>query len=392
MTKGRPRGYPFIMHTPDFVLPSAMSEKTFPPGEPLVLVTRGSFVESVHRGHVVAVDGRGRVVARLGSAGAVAYMRSATKPFQALPLVSTGAADRFGLNAAELAVACGSHDATPAHTDAVLSLLKKAGLSASDLKCGAHEPYSKEAAERLRERGESPTALHNNCSGNHAGLLALAQHLGADVRTYDRPDNPAQRAVFRVVAEFSGVPEGDLEYATDGCGIPTFALSVEAMARMFARLVAPAGAEGGGAPADGGTAAGVRRTVSANVARRVVEAMAEHPEMVEGDGELDTELMRACAGRLVSKVGAEGIYAAGVLPCERWPDGLGLAFKIEDGDKGDRARSPAAVELLRQLGALPGEAAAAPPLSKLARQTLKNHRGDEVGEARAVFRLPGAGA
>jgi L-asparaginase II len=112
--------------------------------------------------------------------------------------------------------------------------------------------------------------------------------------------------------------------------------------------------------------------------------------MVEGDGELDTELMRACAGRLVSKVGAEGIYAAGVLPCGHWPDGLGLAFKIEDGDKGDRARSPAAVELLRQLGVLSDDEAAAPSLSKFARQTLSNHRGDRVGEVRPVFRLPGA--
>jgi L-asparaginase II len=367
----------------------AEAEQSFPPAEPLVVVTRGSFVESIHRGHVVAVDGRGRTVARLGSSGAVSYMRSATKPFQALPLVSSGAADRFGLSAAELAVACGSHDATPAHTEAALSLLGKAGLNASDLKCGAHEPYSKEAAEALRRRGESPTALHNNCSGNHAGLLALAQHLGADIRTYDRPENPAQRAVFRAVSEFSGIAEGELEHATDGCGIPTFALSVETMARMFARLVAAAGSDVVG-ESGGVTGESARRAVNANVARRVVEAMTQHPEMVEGDGELDTELIRACAGRLVSKVGAEGIYAAGVLPCARWPDGLGLAFKIEDGDKGDRARPPAAVELLRQLGVLSDEEAAAPRLSKFARQTLKNHRGDEVGEVRTVFRLPGA--
>jgi L-asparaginase II len=313
-------------------------------------------------------------------------MRSATKPFQALPLVASGAADRFGLTDAELAVACGSHDATAAHTEAVLSLLTRAGLSASDLKCGAHEPYSKEAAEALRERGQRPTALHNNCSGNHAGLLALALHLGADVATYYRPENPAQRAVFRAVSEFSGVPTDELEYATDGCGIPTFALSVGAMARMFARLVAPEGAWGGGALGGGVTRESVRGAVGANAARRVVGAMLARPELVEGDGELDTELMRAASGRLVSKVGAEGIYSAGVLPCERWPDGLGLAFKIEDGDKGDRARSPAAVEALRQLGVL-GEAELK-SLSKFARQTLRNHRGDEVGETRAVFRLP----
>ncbi|HEX8354504.1 MAG TPA: asparaginase [Pyrinomonadaceae bacterium] len=361
------------------------AEKSFPSAEPLVVVTRGSFVESVHRGHVVAVDGRGRVVARLGSADASAFMRSATKPFQALPLVSSGAADRFGLTEAELAVACGSHDATPAHTSAVLSMLTKAGLSASDLKCGAHEPYSKEAAEGLRSRGESPTALHNNCSGNHAGLLALASHLGADVGTYDRPENPAQRAVFRAVSQFSGLPEDGLEYATDGCGIPTFFLSLTAMANMFARLVAPADAGADGESAGGASHESARRVFGAYVARRIVGAMLKHPEMVEGDGELDTELMRAGGGRLVSKVGAEGIYAAGVLPCGRWPDGLGLAFKIEDGDKGDRARSPVAVELLRQLGVLGEEERR--PLSGLARQTLRNHRGDEVGEVRTIFAL-----
>jgi len=309
-----------------------------------------------------------------------------------MPLVSSGAAERFGFDARELAVACASHDATPAHTGAVLSMLKKTGLSVSDLKCGAHEPYSKEAAEELRGKGERPTALHNNCSGKHAGMLALALHLGAEIATYHHAGNPVQRAVFRAVSDFSGVPEGGLEHATDGCGVPTFALPVRTMALMFARLVAHAGAEaGGGADAGVGAGAGVttresaRAAVGANVARRIVEAMTRHPEMVEGDGELDTELMRAGAGGLVSKVGAEGVYAAGVLPCERWPEGLGLAFKLEDGDKGDRARSPAAVEILRQLGlfgdSLPGS------LSKFARQTLKNHRGDEVGEVRPSFAL-----
>jgi L-asparaginase II len=355
------------------------TEQSFPPAEPLVEVTRGSFVESVHRGHLVAVDGRGRTVALLGSADAVTFMRSATKPFQALPLVSSGAADRFGLDGRELALGCASHNGEPLHTEAVLSVLGKTGLGVSDLRCGAHEPYAEGAAKALRERGESPTALHNNCSGKHAGMLALARHLGADVGTYRRPDNPVQRAVFGAISQFSGVPEGELRYATDGCGVPTFALGVGTMARMFARLVAPAETDGEATPE------ALRPSVFAHAARRIVEAMTAHPEMVEGDGELDTELMRACGGHLVSKVGAEGVYAASVLPCERWPEGLGLAFKIEDGDKGDRARPTAAVEALRQLGVIgEGEARS---LSKFDRRTLKNHRGEEVGEVRAAFRL-----
>ena len=329
-----------------------------------MLVTRGSFVESAHRGHVVAVDGRGRTLASLGSAEAVAFMRSAAKPFQAVPLVASGAAESFGLEDRELAVACGSHDATNAHTETVVSMLRKAGLNVSDLNCGAHEPYSKEAAEALKAEGSRPTAVHNNCSGNHAGMLALARHLGADVKTYHLPRNPAQREILRAVSQFSGLPSEEIGYAVDNCAAPTFALTVGTMAQMLARLVAP------DAP---------------DAARRIVGAMMAHPSMVEGEGELDTELMRAAPGRLVSKVGAEGIYAAGVLPCERWPAGLGLACKIEDGDKGDRARPPVAVELLRQLGVLNEDEVKS--LSKFSHQTLKNHRGEEVGEVRAAFRL-----
>ncbi|HKG12576.1 MAG TPA: asparaginase [Pyrinomonadaceae bacterium] len=347
--------------------------------EPLVLVTRGSFVESIHAGHLAAVDGDGRVVASLGSPDAVSFMRSATKPFQALPLVTTGAADRFRLDARELAVACGSHNGEAVHTEAVLSMLSKTGLSVSDLKCGAHEPYSHEADAALRERGEKPTALHNNCSGKHAGMLALALHLGSNTSEYDRPDGPVQRAVFRAVSHFSGVGESELRFGTDGCGVPTFALTARTMALMFARFVA--GAE----EVEDVTHGAPRGVVGADAARRIIDAVLVHPDMVEGDGELDTELMRAGRGRFISKVGAEGVYCAGVLPCERWPRGLGLAFKIEDGDKSDRARPLVAVEALRQLRVLAdGDLTS---LSKFTRSALKNHRGDAVGEARPSFTL-----
>jgi L-asparaginase II len=222
----------------------------------------------------------------------------------------------------------------------------------------------------LRRRGERPTALHNNCSGKHAGMLALALQLGAETADYQRSDNPVQREVFRAVSAYAGLAAGELRFATDGCGVPTFALTVETMALMFARLAAEAGGKGEAARADFGR----------EVARRVVGAMRAHPLMVEGEGELDTELMRAGSGRFISKVGAEGVYAAGVLPCGAWPEGLGLAFKIEDGDKGDRARPVAAVAALTRLGVV-GEDELS-HLSKFARKTLTNHRGDEVGEVR----------
>jgi L-asparaginase II len=334
-------------------------------GVPLVAAVRGAFVESLHRGHAVAVTGDGTVALSLGAPDSLTFMRSAAKPFQALPLVASGAADRFGLTAREIAVVCGSHNAETDHREAVLSILDKIGLRVSDLKCGPHEPYGEQAARELRERGESPSAIHNNCSGKHAGMLALALHLGAPPETYDQAGGPVQREVFAAVSQFSGQPAAGLRFAVDGCGLPTFLLTVETMALMMARFAAP--------PPRLGEAI-------ARGCRRIIEAMTAHPEMVEGECELDTELMRAGRGRFISKVGAEGLYAAGVLPCERWPAGLGLALKIEDGDRKDRARPVAAVALLRRLEVLSEEDAKAP--DEFARSVTKNHRGEEVGEVR----------
>jgi L-asparaginase II len=337
---------------------------------PLVEVTRGGHVESVHRGHFVAVDGAGRVVARLGSPDALTYVRSAAKPQQVMPFITTGAAARFGVEDHEIALACGSHNGEPAHTAAALSVLNKAGLDASSLKCGPHEPYGKGAAEALKERGERPSPLHNNCSGKHAAMLALAAHLGAPPDTYDRPGSPAQREVFRSVSRFSGVPVEELRFGVDGCGLPAFIIPLRAIALMHARLVAP--------PAEFDDA-------TRDACRRVVAAMSAHPEMVEGDGELDTEIMRAAAGQLVSKVGAEGVYTAAAPPSERWPRGLALACKLEDGDRGDRARPRVAVAILQQLGLLPAELPDA--LRALNDPVVKNHRGDRVGEMRPAFEL-----
>src|SRR5215210_3694346 len=204
---------------------------------PLVEVTRGTITESCHRGHVVAVAGDGRVVACLGTPEKVTYPRSASKPHQAIPLVSSGAADHFRLDEREIAIACGSHSGEPMHTEVVARMLRKIGLDESALKCGAHEPYSKKTAKELRERGERPGPLHNNCSGKHAGMLALALHLGAPVEGYDDPSGPVQRAVGRVIEQFSDTPLKDMAVGTDGCGVPSFGVAVRAMAVMAARLV-----------------------------------------------------------------------------------------------------------------------------------------------------------
>jgi L-asparaginase II len=246
--------------------------------------------------------------------------------------------------------------------------LKKIGLDAAALKCGVHEPYSVFEAQRLREEGIAPTALHNNCSGKHAGMLALALHLNAPIESYDSPDHPVQLAIKKIVANFCKCSAPDLAVGIDGCGVPVFGMSVRAMALMYAQLIEPTGL-------DAATAA---------ACRRIVAAMTRHPELIGGTTDrLDTEMMRA-APDLVSKVGAEGVYTVGVKRSHEWPSGLGLALKIEDGND-FRARPTVVIEALRQLGVLKADSLKA--LAPFARFTVTNRRGDVVGEVKPAFEL-----
>jgi L-asparaginase II len=341
-----------------------------PQSAPLVEVRRGSIVESRHRGHVAAIDGEGRLVASLGEPETVTYLRSSAKPFQALPLVTSGAADHFSLTETELAVACGSHSGEDIHVETVARMLEKIGLDESFLKCGVHEPFDRLTAERLRERGEGPGILRNNCSGKHTGMLVLSRHLGIPPETYDDPRGPVQQTILHAVSQFAGRSASEIVVGIDGCGVPVFGVPVSTMALMYARLVAP--------PVD-------FDEVTRAACVRLVAAMTKHPEMVGGTVErFDTEVIRAGRGLIISKIGAEGVYTAGVLPCEEWPSGLGLAFKIEDGEN-KRARSTVAIESLRQLDVLDEDADKA--LNPYASFPVLNHRGDVVGEIRASFEL-----
>jgi L-asparaginase II len=336
----------------------------------LVEVWRGPIVESRHRGHIAALTGAGKVVAALGAPDTVTYIRSSAKPFQALPLIVSGAADRFAFTVQEIAIACGSHSGEPVHVEAVRSMLQKIGAAESALKCGVHEPFSAEVARELARNQQPPNVLQNNCSGKHAGMIALARHVGAPTETYDHWTNPVQQVIARTVSRFSDVPLDKIAIGTDGCGVPVFGISVRAMALMYARLVAP--------PTD-------FDEQTSEAARRVVSAMISFPEMVGGTkSRLDTELIKAGNGRLISKIGAEGVYTIGVLPCDDWPSGLGLALKIEDGDD-HRARPPAVIEALRQLGVLTESELTA--LADYAPTVITNRRGERVGEARAAFAL-----
>lgn len=336
----------------------------------LVEVWRGPIVESVHRGHLAAVDGSGETVAELGSPEMVTYFRSSSKGFQAIPVVASGAADRSGFTEKEIALACGSHSGEPMHVETARSMLDKIGLNESDLKCGTHEPFSLEVARDLIRTGQAPSALQNNCSGKHAAMLALAKHLSAPTASYYEWRHPVQQAVAKVVSDFCDVPIDEMKIGIDGCGVPVFGLPVRSMALGYARLVSPD---------DRFDAA------TSDACRRIVQAMIKFPDMIGGSKDrLDTELMRAGKGRLISKIGAEGVYTVGVLPCAEWPKGLGLALKIDDGDD-RRARPPAVIQALKQLNVLADEDLAA--LSEYASIPITNRRGERVGEARATFKL-----
>lgn len=341
-----------------------------PIAEPLVEVRRGSLTESRHRGHIVVIEPDGNFVNYLGAPQTVTFLRSSAKPLQALPLLTSGAAERFGFSDKEVALACASHNGEPIHTELAASMLQKIGLGPEALKCGIHEPYSVEVAEKLRLEGQPPNVLQNNCSGKHVGMLAVALQLGAPIENYHRAENPVQLAIADAVSQFSDVPVTDMVVGIDGCAAPIFGITMRAMALAYARLVSPPPAF------DQSTR---------EACKRIVRVMSAYPELIGGAADrLDTEIMRAAPGRLISKVGAEGVYTAGILPCEQWPKGLGVALKIEDGED-RRARPPVVIETLRQLGVLRDESLEA--VARYAFFPIVNRPGDVVGEVRPSFTL-----
>jgi len=343
----------------------------------LVEVRRGNIIEARHRGSIVAVEPDGRIVARLGDEGLIVSSRSTIKPIQALPVITSGAAERFKIDSNELAVICASHDGEPIHTETVAGLLSKIGLDESALMCGVQRPYSERAAADLERRGLPFTQLHNNCSGKHAGMLATAVHLSLPTENYISADHPVQKEIATRFARMAGLGR-NLTTAIDGCSAPTFGVPLLSLAIAFSRLVSPWSVsrdnQSGPAAAAADTAA----------FKWIIAAMTAHPEMIGGsNGRLDTELMRAAGGRLVSKVGAEAVHGLGALPSETFPRGLGVAIKVEDGAK--RAVAPVVMETLAQLGVV-----GRPELERLVdyhQPHVLNHRRVRVGEVRAVFDL-----
>ena len=275
-----------------------------------VHVSRGAAVESRHRAWYAVVDADGRTVAAAGDIAVAVYARSAFKPLQALPVVETGAADRFALTPAELALACASHGGEPIHVATAAGVLARAGLGVGNLECGAHLPSHLPSQHALIRAGEAPSALHNNCSGKHAAMLATAVHQGEETRGYIKPEHPVQRRVLRALEDMCGVDLSAAPRGIDGCGLPQIAIPLQALARAMARFGAP----------------DALPPARAAACRRIAAAMMGNPLMVAGTGRFCTRVMEIAAGKAVVKTGAEGMYMA-AIPAK----GLGIALKIEDG-------------------------------------------------------------
>ena len=335
----------------------------------LVEALRGSALESAHRGAVAIVDGDGRRVLALGEVERAVFPRSAVKLLQALPLVASGAADALQLADAELALACASHNGEPAHVATARGMLAKAGLDAGALECGTHWPALDTAGRELAAHGEAPTALHNNCSGKHAGFLCLAcaLHGREGLRGFSRGYVEPQHAVMREVsAALQAATDCDLAHApvgTDGCSIPTFAIPLDKLALAFARV-----ATGQGLSAD-----------HARAAQRLRGAIARAPFMVAGTGRFDTRVMEVLGERVCCKVGAEGVYCA-ALPERGW----GVAIKVDDGNNA-RAAEVAMAAVIEAALRLDTEAAGL--LRSLSELTLRNWNGRVVGQLRASATL-----
>jgi L-asparaginase II len=311
---------------------------------------RGTIVESRHHVHVAVVDGDGQLVAQAGDPDLVTFWRSAAKPFQALPLVMDGVAERFGLTREMLAIACASHSSEPAQVQLVRDFLGKIGCGERDLLCGPHPPLSDKVAKDYETRGVRLTAVYSNCSGKHSAMLALARYHDWPTEFYTRLEHPVQQRCLAEVSRWSAVPVERIGVAVDGCGVACFAIPLRHMALAYASL-----------------GSGERGVVPAG-ANRIPEAMLRHPELLAGEGRPCTDMMRAHPGRVITKVGADGVYSA-LLTQER----LGVALKVEDGHGASAALAMAAV--LADLGLRPQP-------ESLVAKAVTNWRGEPVGDLR----------
>ena len=342
------------------------------PYAPLVEVTRGPVVESVHSGALAVVDAQGKLIASAGDPNLVTYLRSSSKPLQVLPLLERGGVQAFNLSDKEIALMCASHSGTDEHYATVTALQAKIGISEGDLLCGVHAPTHAATAEAMRQRGEVFTANRHNCSGKHTGFLAHAVLRSETKEDYINPNHPIQQTITQTFAEMIEYPREKIAIGVDGCSAPVFAVPLFNAALGFARLCDPT----------------ELASARAEACQTVTRAMAAYPFMVAGPERFDTLAMEIGGGRFICKGGAEGYQAIGILPGALGPGSpaLGITYKVADGDVNGRSRPVIGVEILRQLG-LVTQADIAGPLAHLAARPVTNWREIKVGEMRPAFHL-----
>ena len=325
----------------------------------LVQVMRGGVVDCVHQGRVAVVDAEDALVFSAGDPEAVTFLRSSAKPFQAATVLRCGAAEKFNFTDEEISIIAGSHNGTPAHVQLVTGILEKIGLDINDLQCGASPPLNEKARRDLYLSGAMPSAVHHNCSGKHAGMLAACLAQGWDIKTYLLPDHPLQVMNRQVMAECAGMNAEDVVIALDGCGVPTFGLPLRNIARMFARLAVAVHA--------GGDDLG-----------RVGRAMQQYPYAFSGEKRIDTALMVSTGSRLVAKDGAEGLLGVAVTG-----HGVGVALKVADGN--NRAHVPVMATVLTGLDYISQDERAT--LEEKIPLAVVNNHGQQAGEMRTVIHV-----
>ncbi|MCS7223083.1 MAG: asparaginase [Armatimonadetes bacterium] len=320
-----------------------------------VVVIRHHTIEAVHKVFAVALE-KNKEVAVFGDGDWMTYWRSTAKPFQAIAVVASGAADEFGLSDEELAIACGSHSGSAYHIGVVKTLLDKSGLTVEHLKCTPHEPFDRHEAIRLCREGKDPSPLHSNCSGKHSAMLAAAKKMGCNLEDYTSPSHPVQLLILQALTEATGDQKVKETVVSDGCGAPIWANRLKDIAKAFQRF------------AMGDFSFGA-------ASQRLFLAMVAHPEMVAAKGHWNTRIIEALRGRFAGKGGAEGLFAGG------FSDGRAFAVKVLDGQH--RATPIATIALLKWLGWFSKEEEEA--LEDLAQPPVKTLAGVTVGTMRAVF-------
>ncbi|MCA1441597.1 asparaginase [Ensifer sp. IC4062] len=325
----------------------------------LVEVTRGNLVESRHRGTVIAVDGDGNTVFSLGDTDAAVFPRSACKAMQALPLIESGAADAYGFGAKALALACASHSGEPEHVALAAEMLAAAGRDVDALECGAHWSFDQKTLIGQARSIEAPSALHNNCSGKHAGFVCACCHSGTDVRGYAGYDHPIQQEIRGVMESLTGAILAHDNCGVDGCSIPTYAVPLKGLAHGFAKM-----ATGAGLAAE-----------RARASRRLIEACMAEPFYVAGTKRACTRMMKTAPGRIFAKTGAEGVFCAAI------PEkGIAIALKCEDGTT--RAAEAMVTATLARFFADDPQLHTA--LMAQANHSMRNWNGIHVGDVRVT--------